>query len=169
MTNTQSREPDFEQWYRSSKVYRQMWVPHGIDQLGILRSLYKYRTYASGVMLDVGCGTRKFSELYADRVSAYWGLDLMSDELHRMRTIDVYGEATQLPFRSGSMSTVLSTQMLGYVYDPESMLREIARVLCPGGCFILTYSQSGGQSDPTDYYRFTPAYIAARLRASASR
>ena len=158
MTNTHNGEPDFEEWYRSSKLYRRMWVPHGIDQLGILRSLYKYRMYASGVMLDVGCGTRKFAALYTDRVSAYWGLDLMSDELHRMRTVNVYGEATELPFSSGSISTVLSTQMLGYVYDHESMLREVARVLCSGGRFIVTYSQSGGQSDRTDYYRFTPAY-----------
>jgi hypothetical protein len=82
---------NFEQWYRSSKAYRRIWVPHGIHQVGILRSLFKYRTYASGVMLNVGFGTRKFAELYMDRVSAYWGLDLMSDELHRMRTADVYG------------------------------------------------------------------------------
>src|SRR5204862_224910 len=131
-------------WYRSSQRYRRRWVPHGIDQLSILRALYRYRSLASGTVLDVGCGSKRVAEVYSGLVSAYWGVDLPTPELQRLRTVDVYAEATRLPIQTDSVSTVITIQVLGYVYDHESMLREIHRVLQPGGRLILTHSQSGG-------------------------
>jgi SAM-dependent methyltransferase len=154
----------FEAWYRSSKAYRRAWVPHGIDQLSILRSLFRYRRYAQGVLLDIGCGARKFEDVFNERVTAYWGLDLPS-----AKGANVYAEATHLPIRDGSVATVLSTQVLGYVYDHQRMLHEIRRVLQPGGCAILTYSQSAGQADESDYFRFTPAYYKRALGEAGLR
>src|SRR6185295_17573716 len=139
----QNDDAGFEQWYRASKSYRRIWVPHGIDQKAILRSLYRHRAFVGGTLLDVGCGSKRFLDLYRDQVRAYWGIDLPSPELHRLKTVDVYADATQIPLRDSSITTVLSTQMLGFVYNPEAVLKEIQRVLEPGGCLILSYSQSG--------------------------
>ena len=152
------RDHGFETWYKSSQIYRRFWVPHGIDQTAILRSLYRHRDYGKGILLDVGCGTRKFADLYKDRVVTYWGIDLLSEELHHLKTVDAYADARQLPFSASSIDTVLCTQMLGFVEDPVAILSEIQRVLVPGGCVILSYSQSGAQSGASDYFRFTPAY-----------
>src|ERR1700733_6837416 len=130
------QENDFKRWYRKSKVYRRFWIPHGIDQISIVRALYRNRNYASGILLDIGCGTKKFAEIYSGRISTYWGLDLLYDELHRLHTVDVYGHATQLPFRSNSITTVLATQILGLIERPDALFDEATRVLEPGGCLI---------------------------------
>jgi demethylmenaquinone methyltransferase / 2-methoxy-6-polyprenyl-1,4-benzoquinol methylase len=45
----------------------------------------------------------------------------------------VHGEAERLPFEDGSFDAVTFTYLLRYVDDPAATMRELARVLKPGG------------------------------------
>jgi SAM-dependent methyltransferase len=54
----------------------------------------------------------------------------------RARTLRGYGEA--LPFPDASFDLVLSDNVIDHAEQPEAILREVARVLRPGGTLYLT-------------------------------
>jgi len=92
------------------------------------------------LVLDVATGTglvaRALRERYACRVV---GLDQSPDMLAAARDRDglfaglVRARAERLPFRDASFDHVTFTYLLRYVDDPAATLRELARVLRPGG------------------------------------
>lgn len=93
-------------------------------------------------LLDIGCGDGSFAHmLFPAGVDA--GLDMRHDQLRRAASRNVYrirlrGNAAALPFRDASFQTVLSNCVLEHVPDVDTALREVGRVLQPGGHFIFT-------------------------------
>ncbi|MGH3489492.1 MAG: class I SAM-dependent methyltransferase [Actinopolymorphaceae bacterium] len=98
-----------------------------------------------GRVLDIATGTAGVALRLADRTPAHIvGLDLTAPMLregarrvassrHRDRITLVQGRAEQLPFPDASFDAVSFTYLLRYVADPAATLRELARVLRPGG------------------------------------
>jgi demethylmenaquinone methyltransferase / 2-methoxy-6-polyprenyl-1,4-benzoquinol methylase len=96
-------------------------------------------------VLDVATGTAGVALLLADRTSAaITGVDLTEAMLERgraritLRCRDdrvqlIAGRAEQLPFPDESFDAVTFTYLLRYVADPAATLRELTRVLRPGG------------------------------------
>jgi demethylmenaquinone methyltransferase/2-methoxy-6-polyprenyl-1,4-benzoquinol methylase len=92
-------------------------------------------------VLDVATGTglvaRALKRRYGCRVV---GLDQSEDMLSRALPLvgSVYedvvrGEAERLPFEDGSFDALTFTYLLRYVDDPATTMRELARVVRPGG------------------------------------
>ena len=96
-----------------------------------------------GRLLDVGTGTGRMAELFADCARHITALDHSPDMLRLARTrlqhlpagkVDlVQGDFAQLPFAAASFDTVLFHQVLHYAQAPEAVLAEAARVTAPGG------------------------------------
>lgn len=94
----------------------------------------------SGHCLDLGCGTGAYAELIKDTGRVPIGLDLSGDQLrhagpHYERRV-VLGDAQRLPFADATFETVLAAWISTDVDDYGQVLREIARVLVPGGALI---------------------------------
>ncbi len=53
-------------------------------------------------------------------------------------TTSVQAPATALPFHSNMFDAVIAFQVIEHIHDVDAMLREIRRLLRPGGCLILT-------------------------------
>jgi demethylmenaquinone methyltransferase/2-methoxy-6-polyprenyl-1,4-benzoquinol methylase len=92
-------------------------------------------------VLDVATGTglvaRALRRRYGCRVV---GLDQSEQMLSRARPLVgpvyeqvVQGEAEQLPFADGEFDALTFTYLLRYVDDPAATMRELARVVRPGG------------------------------------
>ncbi len=113
----------------------------------------KIRTVAPqvrGTVLDLGCGERPYRFLFLG-AKRYVGMDL-----DPRRRPDVIGSVERLPFRDGTADTVLCTEVLEHCPDPETVLREIYRVLQPGGLLLLTTPMCWNlHYEPHDYFRFT--------------
>ncbi len=111
------------------------------------RVLRGARLRAGQRMLDVGAGTGLLSLEALRRVGpsgTVVALDISSDALREcMRQAEaagpipsmqaVGGHALNLPFRDGTFDAVATRSVLIYVFDKRAALRELYRVLRPGG------------------------------------
>jgi SAM-dependent methyltransferase len=92
--------------------------------------------------LDLGCGDGFFASLVARSPFAA-GLD---PDLQSLRTaappgvhqIRVAAEAGKLPFPTGYFSTVMTNSVLEHIEDLDAAMRDVSRVLRPGGRILIT-------------------------------
>ena len=109
----------------------------------------------SGDVLDLGCGKKPYERLLGRGVRRWVGLDFHTTYSGRS-SADVFGNALDVPFKSGSFDTVLCTEVLEHVPRPDQVFREVTRILKPGGTLILTVPQTNPlHEEPHDYYRVT--------------
>lgn len=109
---------------------------------GLLSAMRRHLlTHAAGDVLEIGYGTgANFPHYPMDRLNSLTALDLDSHD--RARALGehwvrfVLGRSEQLPFEDNAMDTVVETLVLCSVTDVEQSLREIHRVLRPGGLFL---------------------------------
>ena len=102
---------------------------------------------ASGDVFELGCGGGINLPFYdRDKVTSLSGCDptpaLLADTqrlvAERGFPTDIRdGVGEDIPFASGSFDTVVTTFTLCSVHDPEQVLREIRRVLKPGGTALF--------------------------------
>src|SRR5207302_8350604 len=86
----------------------------------------------------------------------YVAVDDASTPYHAFGSLDVVCDLTQLPMASELFDTILCTQVLEHVPNPQLVLAEFVRVLKPGGRLFLTVPQSWEIHEaPRDYFRFT--------------
>lgn len=68
----------------------------------------------------------------------------------------IYYDGVRLPFADSSFEQVLCTEVLEHVSSPVALLRDIHRVLAPGGLLIMTVPWSARVHHlPHDYFRYT--------------
>jgi len=91
-------------------------------------------------VLDVATGTGLVARALMRRYGcAVVGLDQSEEMLGRARALVgpsvelVVGEAESLPFEDASFDALTFTYLLRYVDDPAATMRELARVVRPGG------------------------------------
>jgi SAM-dependent methyltransferase len=99
---------------------------------------------ASGATLEVGAGSGRLSCLLAMAGYRTVCLDASREALQSARINYetarsagrfVVGDGGALPVRDGAFDVVLSTGLLEHFHDPSPIVREMARVLKPGGLF----------------------------------
>ncbi len=99
---------------------------------------------ASGDVLEIAVGTGRNFEHYPDSV-AVTGIDLSPEMVEIARgharrlgreVSLVVGDVERMPFRDATFDTAVSTLSLCTVPHPERALREVWRVLRPGGRFV---------------------------------
>lgn len=100
-----------------------------------------------GLMIDVGVGTGRMLELFADRVEKGIGVDINHSMLNVARlNLERAGLAQcsvrhadvgALPFDNGCADLVTVHQVLHYLDDPALAVAECGRVLKPGGNLMI--------------------------------
>jgi 2-polyprenyl-6-hydroxyphenyl methylase/3-demethylubiquinone-9 3-methyltransferase len=97
---------------------------------------------AGRLFLDAGCGTGHFSRRAAKRGAEVVSLDvgpaLLAKVAGKCSSHPVIGDVLSLAFADRSFDFVLSTEVIEHTVDPEAAVRELVRVLKPGGTLVLT-------------------------------
>lgn len=114
-------------------------------------SLKHCEGYVKGVTLDVGCGRKPYEKTFFAGAEKYIGMDYLTDR----SMPDVVGSATNIPLDDASFDTVVCTEVLEHVPNPLKALREIHRVLKPGGHLVLSTPMYWPRHEvPYDYFRY---------------
>ena len=124
-----------------------------------LESVAAFGDHAGQAIAEIGCGVGTDGSRFLEGGARYLGVDQSSVAVRTARaTFDmlglgglvVQGDATTLPLRSGAVDFVYSNGVLHHIPDTDAAVREIHRVLRPGGqCLVMLYHRSSLN------YRFT--------------
>jgi ubiquinone/menaquinone biosynthesis C-methylase UbiE len=111
--------------------------------------------WATGRMLDIGCGTKPYVQMFAPYVQEHVGLDHVGGP-HGMAVVDIEGTAYDIPVENSAFDTVLCAAVLEHLEEPLTALKEAHRVLRPGGTAIYTAPFIWHlHEEPRDFYRYS--------------
>ena len=114
---------------------------------------YAVARYATGKILDVGCGNKPYEALFNTNKENYIGCDVVQSSENK---VDVLCKATEIQLESNSFDTVFSTQVMEHVDNSDKMMQECNRVLKPGAHLILSVPLCWElHEEPYDFFRFT--------------
>lgn len=107
--------------------------------------------YSYDSLLDVGCGTGFLIEqLSRLKEAKYFGLDLSENMLEvangkRIKgAVFVQGMADNLPYENESFDVVTCIQSFHHYPEQDKAMKEVLRVLKPGGMYLLSDTGIGG-------------------------
>lgn len=145
----QTNIPRLNDWHIRTKD------PHYIHLYFLINDIKEaLEKYARGNFLDLGCGNKPYETLYKPLTQTRVGCDIIQSDKNR---VDVICLATDLKFSDNNFDSILCTQVLEHVYDHQTMVKEIYRVLKPGGHIMLTVPFAWEKhEEPYDFFRFTP-------------
>ena len=127
---------DFAGWYERERhlPYHRM-----LDDLEV----ELVERYGAGRdVLEVGCGTGLILDRVSQVARTSAGVDLSSGMLARAASRGLavaQGSATELPIASGSVDVAYSFKVLAHIPDIEGAMRELARVVRPGGWVLAEF------------------------------
>ncbi|MFK8183241.1 MAG: class I SAM-dependent methyltransferase [Phormidesmis sp.] len=157
-----------KQWKPSKFVYKKgnLVASRDIQEVNVasrlivdlIAELYEenLRHYATGKLLDLGCGKVPLYHSYRKHVSEVICVD-WENSLHKNEYLDCVCDLTQpLPFDNETFNTILLSDVLEHIPNPEQLWTEIARLLSPTGKLIMNVPFYYWLHEvPHDYYRYT--------------
>ncbi len=122
-----------------------LWCPEGLreDDAHLLGDVRGRR------VLEVGCGAAQGARWLVAQGAEVTAFDVSGGQLAQARSLDarsgvrverlVQADAQRLPFLSGSFEVVMSAfGAMPFVADSAGVMREVARVLRPGGRWVFS-------------------------------
>ncbi len=139
---------EFTRWSESYDRCMLQWLLFGPSHRAISRRIRAAYGDRSIRILDVGCGTGVFAERMREALpnAQIVGVDLVEGMLsrgherwrkHQAHVAPVQGDSERLPFASGSFDVVTCANSFHHYPHQDRAIKEMKRVLRPGGRLIL--------------------------------
>lgn len=120
------------------------------DRYLLKKQIQKHSHYVKGIVLDAGSGD-------GERYKSFFKFDkYIKLDINTNSGADIIGSIENIPLGDGSVDSVISTQVLEHVKNPQKAVYEFYRVLKSGGYCLVTVPQLNElHEEPNDYFRFT--------------
>jgi SAM-dependent methyltransferase len=90
-----------------------------------------------GSILDLGCGDNTTLDRFRRPGLEIWGADYqIHPDLANVDRFRLLGPEGQIPFADGTFDVIAAQWVLEHVAKPRQFLKEVCRVLKPGGSFV---------------------------------
>lgn len=149
----------------------------GILALHLARYVFAERWCAGRDVLDLGCGAGYGSFRLSRDARSVVGADVSEEAVAYAQSH--YGapnlefralDATRLPFGDGSFDAVCCFETVEHVAAPKTLVCEVARVLRPGGAFVVStphaQATTYAPANPYHHVEFSRADFAALLETA---
>lgn len=124
--------------------------PFYFARKGLYRHIIALAPSVQGRILDVGCGSKPYQKYFNS--SEYIGLEIEGRNKHAEHHYD----GKTFPFKDGEIDSVLTSQVLEHVFNPDEFLSEINRVMKERGILLLTVPFVWDEHEqPFDYARYS--------------
>lgn len=126
----------------------------------IFKAIQECMPNFKGKLLDAGCGKMPYRDYLLEHTAldSYTGLDIESAlEYDKGVKPDIFWDGLVMPIASDTYNTVIATEVLEHCPDPVAYLKEVHRIMEPGGLFFFTVPFLWPLHEvPHDAYRYTP-------------
>ncbi len=101
-------------------------------------------------ILDVGCGTGVLLSRLSSTYKELHGIDISKQGVRIAKNncsknvMLIIGDATHLPYRGNSFDCLTCTCVLQHIQNIESCIKELQRVIKPGGCAFFAVHNGNG-------------------------
>lgn len=122
----------------------------------IKSAIKKNADHLSGDLLDFGCGTKPYKELFT-KCNKYVGVDYkIEGREEKQKEVDVFYDGKRIPFEEDTFDSILCTEVLEHVFNIDELLLEFKRVLKTDGKIIVTTPFMWEEHEmPYDFARYT--------------
>lgn len=126
------------------------------------------RKHASGRLIDLGCGNAPLTGIYREYCDEFVWAD-WPNSLHQLFELDMGIDLNEeLPFPPDSFDTILLTDVLEHIAEPDSLFNELNRIISPGGYIIIGVPFLYWiHEEPHDHHRFTRFKLADFVKNSS--
>jgi len=100
------------------------------------------------IVADIGCGSGVVLEAVARKANTVIGIDIseicLKKARERLKRVNhdnwlvIKGDAERIPIADKSVDIVYSFEVLEHIFDPPAVIREMSRIIRPGGMLILS-------------------------------
>jgi SAM-dependent methyltransferase len=128
--------------------------PFYIAREGLYYAIKEKSKEMSGNLLDIGCGNKPYEHLF-NNTTSYKGLEITST-VHKSTKADFFYDGNIFPFNNEVFESILMNQVFEHVFNPEQFLKEVFRILKPGGKILISVPFIWDEHEqPYDYARYS--------------
>lgn len=114
------------------------------------------KEHVKGVLIDLGCGKVPLYASYRDYISKNICVDWINTT-HKNKYLDKQCDLTKkLPFNNNVFDTIILSDVLEHIPNPDNLIEEMNRILKQGGKVLLNVPFYYWIHEvPFDFYRYT--------------
>jgi SAM-dependent methyltransferase len=113
--------------------------PEKLDKYAIVRELIGRTLQAGDVVLDAGCGHQSLVPQGDHVPFSLIGFDMVWEDIRQNHSVNLglVSDIGHVPLRSESVDIVICNMVLEHLREPDTVFRELSRVLRKGGYLIV--------------------------------
>lgn len=125
----------------------------GLSVTGALKMVFGKTDLRDKIIVSLGSGTRRFHS------------EILNLDIYPFTNVDIVADVSDLPFKDNSVDMLIAESLLEHLPNPEIAVREMFRVLKPGGhIYGLVPFLYPFHASPNDYYRWTSFGLKKQFR-----